>query len=70
MQVWSLVGELRSHMSCGLAKKKKKKKKKLQNTSEIVQLLQVVLKSDTELEEWRVGGRALIEEIRRGFLRM
>ena len=31
--------------------KKKKKKKKLQNTSEIVQLLQVVLKSDTELEE-------------------
>ena len=29
----------------------KKKKKKLQNTSEIVQLLQVVLKIDTELEE-------------------
>ena len=27
-RVWSLVGELRSHMLCGAAKKKKKKKRK------------------------------------------
>ena len=36
----------------------------------MVQLLQVALKSDTELEGWTVEGCDLIEEIRRGFLRM